>query len=67
MGKKAKSIAKLNKAADKKIDKSTLPPPPPQPTEEVRDFYGIDSQYKLYKLTCYHKCIDWICETSYQT
>jgi len=35
MGKKAKSIAKINKAAEKKIDKSTLPPPPPHPTDEI--------------------------------
>jgi len=35
MGKKAKSVAKLQKAADRKIDKSTLPPPPPPPEDEV--------------------------------
>lgn len=35
MGKKAKSLAGLQKAADRKIDKSTLPPPPPPPEEEV--------------------------------
>lgn len=39
MGKKAKSTAKIQKAADRKIDKSTLPPPPPPPEEEVRIFY----------------------------
>ena len=38
MGKKAKSTAKIQKAADRKIDKSTLPPPPPPPEEEVRMF-----------------------------
>ena len=37
MGKKARSLAKINKAAEKKIDKSTLPPPPPPPSDEVRD------------------------------
>eukprot|EP00566_Odontella_aurita_P025619 CAMPEP_0113562148 /NCGR_PEP_ID=MMETSP0015_2-20120614/20369_1 /TAXON_ID=2838 /ORGANISM="Odontella" /LENGTH=119 /DNA_ID=CAMNT_0000464019 /DNA_START=104 /DNA_END=463 /DNA_ORIENTATION=- /assembly_acc=CAM_ASM_000160 len=36
MGKKAKSSAKLQKAAERKIDKSQLPPPPPPPEEEVR-------------------------------
>jgi len=35
MGKKAKSVAGIQKAADRKIDKSTLPPPPPPPEEEV--------------------------------
>lgn len=35
MGKKAKSQAKIQKAADRKIDKSTLPPPPPPPEDEV--------------------------------
>jgi len=35
MGKKAKSIAGIQKAAERKIDKSTLPPPPPPPEEEV--------------------------------
>jgi len=35
MGKKAKSLAGLQKAAERKIDKSTLPPPPPPPEEEV--------------------------------
>jgi len=35
MGKKAKSIVKINKAAERKIDKSTLPPPPPHPSDEI--------------------------------
>jgi len=35
MGKKAKTVAGIQKAADRKIDKSTLPPPPPPPEEEV--------------------------------
>lgn len=35
MGKKAKSVAGLQKAAERKIDKSTLPPPPPPPEDEV--------------------------------
>eukprot|EP00568_Trieres_chinensis_P000849 CAMPEP_0183300210 /NCGR_PEP_ID=MMETSP0160_2-20130417/6710_1 /TAXON_ID=2839 ORGANISM="Odontella Sinensis, Strain Grunow 1884" /NCGR_SAMPLE_ID=MMETSP0160_2 /ASSEMBLY_ACC=CAM_ASM_000250 /LENGTH=418 /DNA_ID=CAMNT_0025462591 /DNA_START=260 /DNA_END=1516 /DNA_ORIENTATION=+ len=35
MGKKAKTQAKIQKAADRKIDKSQLPPPPPPPEEEV--------------------------------
>lgn len=34
MGKKAKSLAKIAKAAEKKLDKSTLPPPPP-PVDEI--------------------------------
>jgi len=36
MGKKAKSNAGKKKALDRKIDKSTLPPPPPKPEDEVR-------------------------------
>lgn len=35
MGKKAKSVAGIQKAAERKIDKSTLPPPPPPPEDEV--------------------------------
>lgn len=35
MGKKAKSNAGKKKAQDRKIDKSTLPPPPPRPEDEV--------------------------------
>mmetsp|Transcript_25959 Transcript_25959/g.52001 ORF Transcript_25959/g.52001 Transcript_25959/m.52001 type:complete len:255 (-) Transcript_25959:765-1529(-) len=35
MGKKAKSNAGKKKALDRKIDKSTLPPPPPKPEDEV--------------------------------
>ena len=37
MGKKAKSTAGKKKAADRKVDKSTLPPPPPRPEDEVRE------------------------------
>lgn len=36
MGKKAKSNAGKRKALERKIDKSTLPPPPPKPEDEVR-------------------------------
>jgi len=42
MGKKAKSIAGIQKAADRKIDKSTLPPPPPPPQEEVGSAKPLD-------------------------
>lgn len=42
MGKKAKSLAGLQKAADRKIDKSTLPPPPPPPEEEVGSAKPLD-------------------------
>jgi len=35
MGKKAKSQAGKARALERKIDKSTLPPPPPRPEEEV--------------------------------
>ena len=35
MGKKAKSNAGKKKALDRKIDKSSLPPPPPKPEDEV--------------------------------
>lgn len=35
MGKKAKSNAGKKKAAERKIDKSSLPPPPPKPEDEV--------------------------------
>lgn len=37
MGKKAKSSAGKKKAADRKIDRSALPPPPPKPEDEVRE------------------------------
>lgn len=42
MGKKARSINKLQKAAERKIDKSTLPPPPPPPEEEVGSAKPLD-------------------------
>eukprot|EP00549_Striatella_unipunctata_P015856 CAMPEP_0118696674 /NCGR_PEP_ID=MMETSP0800-20121206/13996_1 /TAXON_ID=210618 ORGANISM="Striatella unipunctata, Strain CCMP2910" /NCGR_SAMPLE_ID=MMETSP0800 /ASSEMBLY_ACC=CAM_ASM_000638 /LENGTH=402 /DNA_ID=CAMNT_0006595849 /DNA_START=33 /DNA_END=1241 /DNA_ORIENTATION=- len=34
MGKKARSASGIQKAADRKVDKSSLPPPPPPPEEE---------------------------------
>lgn len=42
MGKKAKSNAGKKKAADRKIDKSTLPPPPPRPEDEVGSAKPLD-------------------------
>jgi hypothetical protein len=36
MGKKAKNVSGLNKASSRKIDKTTLPPPPVPVDEEVR-------------------------------
>lgn len=42
MGKKAKSAAKVQKAAERKIDKSQLPPPPPPPEEEVGSAKPLD-------------------------
>mmetsp|Transcript_7916 Transcript_7916/g.17197 ORF Transcript_7916/g.17197 Transcript_7916/m.17197 type:complete len:413 (+) Transcript_7916:74-1312(+) len=42
MGKKAKSTAKIQKAADRKIDKSALPPPPPPPEEEFGSAKPLD-------------------------
>jgi len=42
MGKKAKSNAGKKKAQDRKIDKSTLPPPPPRPEDEVGSAKPLD-------------------------
>lgn len=42
MGKKAKSNAGKKKALDRKIDKSTLPPPPPRPEDEVGSAKPLD-------------------------
>lgn len=42
MGKKAKSTSGIAKAAERKIDKSTLPPPPPPPEEEVGSAKPLD-------------------------
>jgi len=42
MGKKAKSQAKIARAADRKVDKSTLPPPPPPPEEEFGSAKPLD-------------------------
>jgi len=42
MGKKAKSKAGQKKAQDRKIDKSTLPPPPPKPEDEVGSMKPLD-------------------------
>eukprot|EP00543_Licmophora_paradoxa_P009057 CAMPEP_0202445892 /NCGR_PEP_ID=MMETSP1360-20130828/4609_1 /ASSEMBLY_ACC=CAM_ASM_000848 /TAXON_ID=515479 /ORGANISM="Licmophora paradoxa, Strain CCMP2313" /LENGTH=413 /DNA_ID=CAMNT_0049062297 /DNA_START=42 /DNA_END=1283 /DNA_ORIENTATION=- len=43
MGKKAKSSSGIAKAADRKIDKSTLPPPPPPPEEEYGSSKPLDA------------------------
>jgi len=42
MGKKAKSKAGKAKALERKIDKSTLPPPPPKPEDEVGSAKPLD-------------------------
>jgi len=42
MGKKAKSNAGKKKALDRKIDRSTLPPPPPRPEDEVGSAKPLD-------------------------
>mmetsp|Transcript_9015 Transcript_9015/g.20966 ORF Transcript_9015/g.20966 Transcript_9015/m.20966 type:complete len:202 (-) Transcript_9015:203-808(-) len=42
MGKKAKSSAGKKKAADRKIDRSALPPPPPKPEDEVGSAKPLD-------------------------
>ena len=39
MGKKAKSSKGAQKAKDRKLDKSTLPPPPKAIDDEVRTAY----------------------------
>ncbi|KAL3822237.1 hypothetical protein ACHAXA_005870 [Cyclostephanos tholiformis] len=42
MGKKAKSSAGKRKAQERKIDKATLPPPPPKPEDEVGSAKPLD-------------------------
>ena len=42
MGKKAKSSAGKKKALDRKIDPSTLPPPPPKPEDEIGSAKPLD-------------------------
>ena len=42
MGKQSKSNKGKSKALERKIDKSTLPPPPPRPEEEIGSAKPLD-------------------------
>jgi hypothetical protein len=42
MGKQSKSSKGKSKALERKIDKSTLPPPPPKPEDEIGSAKPLD-------------------------
>ena len=61
MGKQSKSNKGKSKALERKIDKSTLPPPPPRPEEEIGSAKPLDKPALPGRCVCKEREKDFCC------